>query len=267
MTDFHRIERAGCTAGGIEYRTSVCAPDSRTPPHAHSRPFFCLVLDGVSAQTAGNIERRREPGRTFFYPAGEVHNEHFGPRGGRIFSVDLIADDLELPRASAELTGLPALLARRVHLQSAEPDDLAHLAIESTTFALAGELARAPRDDRRWIPIVRDYLHTHFTRSLSLREIASAAGVHPVHVSRAFPRRYGVTLGDYVRALRIDYAARELMATRRPIADIALDAGFASQSHLTRHFRTRMGIAPAAYRKCTVTQSRGCAVTQHRVTA
>jgi AraC family transcriptional regulator len=157
-------------------------------------------------------------------------------------------DGLRLPDSSAELTGMTAVLTRRIHLESAESDDVAQLAVESIAFALAGELARTPRDDRRWIPIVRDYLHAHFTRKMSLREIASAAGVHPVHISRAFPLRYGVTLGDYVRALRVDYAARELMATRRPIADIALDAGFASQSHLTRQFRARMGIAPAAYR-------------------
>lgn len=201
------------------------------------------MLDGSSAQITGRAERRRDPGRAFFYPAGEVHHEQWGARGGRIFSLELVDDDLRMPAASMELLGWPALLARRAHIES---DDA--LAIESVAFALAGELAREPRDDGRWISRVRDYLHAHFHRKLSLREIAAAAGVHPVHVSRAFPRRHGLTLGDYVRALRIDYAARELMSSRRPIADIALDAGFASQSHLTRHFRARIGVTPAVYR-------------------
>lgn len=244
---FHSIEHAGRTDGGIEYRTNVCAPQASTPPHAHARPFCCLVLDGVSAQTTRGVELRREPGRAFFYPAGEVHSERFGPRGGRIFSVDLL-DHERLPSASTELFGPAALLARRMHLESPHADDLAQLSLESAAFALTGELARERRDELRWIRVVREYLHAHFTRRLSLREIASAAGVHPVHVSRVFPLRHGTTLGDYVRALRIDYAARELMATKRPIADIALDAGFASQSHLTRHFRARMSIAPGAYR-------------------
>lgn len=240
---FHSVERAGRTAAGIEYRTSICAPHSSTPPHAHARPFFCLVLEGVSAQTSGGLERQREPGRAYFYPAAETHCERFGARGGRIFSVDL-PEETRMPPSSSELTGATALLARRAHLDAAEADDL----LEISAFALAGELAHEPYDDGGWIALVRDHLHAHFRRKLSLREIAAAAGVHPVHVCRSFPRRYGMTLGDYVRALRIDYAARELMATRRPIAGIALDAGFASQSHMTRHFRARMGIAPAAYR-------------------
>lgn len=241
---FHAVERAGRTAGGVAYWTSVCAPHASTPPHTHARPVCCLVLDGVSAQTTGGSERQREPGRAFFYPAGEEHHERWGARGGRIFSIELV-DDPSMPSKSAELTGWPALLARRTHLESADDDDLT---IESLAFALAGELARERVDDRRWSRIARDFVHAHFTRKLSLRDVANAAGVHPVHLSRAFPRHHGLTLGDYVRALRIDYAARELMATHRPIADIALDTGFASQSHLTRHFRARMGIAPAAYR-------------------
>ena len=112
-----------------------------------------------------------------------------------------------------------------------------------------GVLARESCGERAWIPIAREYLHEHFAEKLSLRDVASAAGVHPVHLSRAFPQRFGMTLGEYVRALRIDYAARELAATKRPIADIALDAGFASQSHLTCHFRARVGVTPAAYRR------------------
>lgn len=240
---FHVTEREGRTDGGIEYRISVCAPQSSTPPHVHARPFCCLVLDGVSAQTSGGIERRREPGRVFFYPANEVHNERFGARGGRIFSVDLIASGLRLPARSSELTGNAALLARRIYLHCGDA-----LAIEGDTWALTGELAREDINERRWASIVRDYLHAHFRTKLTLAEIAAAAGVHPVHVSRAFPRHYGLTVGDYVRGLRIDYAARELMTTHRPIAEIAIDAGFASQSHMTTQFRERMGLAPAAYR-------------------
>lgn len=245
---FHGIERAGRTASGVEYRVNVCAPHAWTPPHAHARAFVCLVLDGVSSQEAGGVQWTRERGRAFFYPAHEVQSERFGEGGGRIFSVDLIAEGLQLPARSAELTGAAALLARRIHLESRHTDDLAVLTVEGFAFALTGELAREHRDERHWVPIVREFLYAHFADRLSLRRIAAVANVHPVHLSRAFPASFGVNLGDYVRALRVDYAARELAATKRPIADIALDAGFASQSHLTRHFHARMGIAPARYR-------------------
>jgi len=40
-----------------------------------------------------------------------------------------------------------------------------------------------------------------------------------------------------IRALRMRHAMRELARTAKPIADIALEAGFSDQSHLTRAFK------------------------------
>lgn len=245
---FHCVASESSTPGGVRYRTSAFPPHFATPPHEHEQAFFCLVLDGVSEQRAGSTERRRDRGRAFFYPAGEVQSERFGNDGGRIFTVDLVPTEMRLPQASSELAGQVGLLARRLYLASSHADDLAQLAIDETMMAFIGALAGELRDGLRWMPAVREYLHVHFAEALSLQEIADEARVHPVHLSRAFPQRFGTTLGDYVRALRIDFAARELTATKRAIADIALDAGFSSQSHLTRHFRARMGVAPAAYR-------------------
>jgi AraC family transcriptional regulator len=212
------------------------------------RPFVCLVLDGVSTQTSGGVERSRNPGRAYFYPAGEEHHERFGAAGGRIFSVDLQGEGFSLPARSTELCGLAALLARQVYVRSAPANELAMLEVESLAFGLLGELARESCDERRWLSVARDFLRARYRSHLTLAGIAAAAGVHPVHLSRSFPRRFGMTVGDYVRSLRLDYASRELMTTRRPIADIACDAGFASQAHLTRLFRARMGIPPAAFR-------------------
>ena len=242
---FHRIEAETVTAEGVRYRTCAFPPHDATPPHEHEMPFFCLVLDGVSEQHSGSEERLRARSQVFFYPAHERQSERFGGSGGRIFVVEVPETGARLPRSSCELKGHAALLVRRLHLASRHTDDLAKLAFDDATMSL---IARQDEADLRWMPIVCDYLHAHFAEKLSLASIASAAGVHPVHLCRAFPRRFGMTLGDYARALRVDHAARSLAATDRPIAEIALDAGFASQAHLTRHFRERMGVTPAAYR-------------------
>ena len=64
------------------------------------------------------------------------------------------------------------------------------------------------------------------------------------------PRRaYGETIGGCARRLRVDYVRRELTRSDAPIADIALQAGFANQSHLTRAFHRATGTSPAAYRR------------------
>jgi AraC family transcriptional regulator len=52
-----------------------------------------------------------------------------------------------------------------------------------------------------------------------------------------------------VRALRVDFACRELARRDQPLAEIALAAGFADQSHLARCLRKRTGMTPAAFRR------------------
>jgi AraC-like DNA-binding protein len=100
---------------------------------------------------------------------------------------------------------------------------------------------------------VRELLEARFTESLRLAEIADAVGRHPVYLATSFRRAYGETIGDCVRRLRVERARRELEQSDAPIADVALTAGFANQSHLTRTFRKVTGMTPAAYRRLSGT--------------
>ena len=73
-------------------------------------------------------------------------------------------------------------------------------------------------------------------------------GVHPVHLSRGFRRAFGVTMTDYVRDLRIHYAAEALVASPDPVPRIARSAGYQNVGHFTRSFKRATGLTPAAYR-------------------
>ena len=253
MSDFHGTELASASVGGVRYRTVEFPASFATSPHEHEEAYFCLVLEGCSSQRSGRSERARDRGRAYFYPAGERQSERFGSRGSRLFSIELGATTVarlgeagRLPRVSAELAGPTALAVRRLYLELQHGDPLG---IEDQTLQLVGAQVRERCEAVRWAPVVREFLHAHCTEKLTLQRIARVAGLHPVHLCRDFPRRFGRTLGDYLRALRVDRAARELVVTERPIADIALEAGFSSQSHLTREMKRTLGTTPASYRR------------------
>ena len=78
--------------------------------------------------------------------------------------------------------------------------------------------------------------------------LAKLAGRSPSHVARAAVRWYGQTPTEIVNSARMDYAARHLGETSRPIVDIALDSGLNNLSHFYALFRKRFGVSPRKYR-------------------
>jgi AraC family transcriptional regulator len=94
----------------------------------------------------------------------------------------------------------------------------------------------------------REYIEANLTADLSLSRIAEAVGARPHRLAKDFRAGTGEPLHQYVIGRRLDRAARLLRATDDPIAGIALECGFADQSHLTTAFRRRIGVTPAAYR-------------------
>jgi AraC-like DNA-binding protein len=93
----------------------------------------------------------------------------------------------------------------------------------------------------------KEYLDARLDERVSLTEIAKAAGLPPFRLYRSFERETGMTPHAYQRQARIRVALR-LLRCGSDLAEIALTAGFADQAHFTRHFRSRMGITPGAYR-------------------
>jgi AraC family transcriptional regulator len=94
---------------------------------------------------------------------------------------------------------------------------------------------------------VREALHDS-ARLPSLGELADVAGVHEVHLARAFRASYGCTIGGYFRTVRLGRALAMLRGSNDAIAEIALACGYADQSHLTRDVRNATGLTPAELR-------------------
>jgi AraC-like DNA-binding protein len=100
-------------------------------------------------------------------------------------------------------------------------------------------------------------LHERYRESITLQELAADSQVHPVHLARAFRKRYGCSVGDYVRRLRVAGASMEITGSQMSIAEIASRNGFSDQSHLCRVMREYTGRSPRQLRpkKCLAEQS------------
>jgi AraC family transcriptional regulator len=145
------------------------------------------------------------------------------------------------------------VLAWRLAAELRRPDTAAPLAVTGLLMELLAGAARS-RQVRlhgatpSWLAAARDYLHDR-GQIASLAEVAVAVGVHPVTLARGFRKAYGCSVGAYLRWLRLSRAARQLAETEAALAEIALAAGFADQSHFSNAFRRETGLSPSAFRR------------------
>lgn len=97
---------------------------------------------------------------------------------------------------------------------------------------------------------VSDYIEAHLDAPLSLRELAKIAHFSPYHFHRIFAAMIGEPLGQFVQRLRVEKAARRLLAEPRvSVTEIALDCGFSSSATFARAFKLAFGMSASAFRK------------------
>ena len=78
-------------------------------------------------------------------------------------------------------------------------------------------------------------------------ELEAVTGLARYALARHFRACLGTSPYRYLVMRRLD-RARALIASGSPLCDAALAAGFADQSHLTRHFKRAYGLAPGRWR-------------------
>lgn len=158
----------------------------------------------------------------------------------------------------------PQLQVRDPHLEHicwgivAEIDDgevISRVYSESLALALAAHIVRRyvmTEENNEAMPLKRrplnqvlDYIADHLDRDLSIETLASVAGLSPSHFKVVFREAIGTSVHQYVIVQRVDAAVR-LLESGRPAPEVAMQVGFANQSHMARLMRQILGFTPKA---------------------
>jgi AraC family transcriptional regulator len=228
----------------------------KVPRHEHELAYVTVVLRGDYCEGDSRLEEL-QPFTAVFKPCGIAHKTEIGPAGAYFFTVEFregyLRDlDMRLPQQTAFDAGTGGLLWPGLRLfssfraQAADP-----LVVESDVMEMLGAITQSTcrkKEPPAWLGRVKERLHEEFSGNLRMRDLASDAGVHPVHLARVFRAQERQTPGDYLQRLRTRAACRLLRDPDYPLASIAAECGFADQSHFTRVFRKLTSTTPAKFR-------------------
>lgn len=158
------------------------------------------------------------------YTKAAVHDLRLASAGEQLFSS---LTDTESSQLSKEVAVIEyaALLGRELTPGSSPP------------------LEAGPR-----IESAARYIDAHFAEALRLEDISGAANLSCSYLIRAFKKRYGVAPHEYQTNRRIQHVQARLREGL-PIAQVALEAGFADQAHLQRTFKRLTAATPGQYRR------------------
>ncbi|PKG39039.1 helix-turn-helix domain-containing protein [Psychromonas sp. Urea-02u-13] len=134
-----------------------------------------------------------------------------------------------------------------------------HLAMEQVTNTILVSMLQNMGITRTTAPIkgglspkvatlVCDFMQANFHRQIYLAELATLAQLSEYHFCRMFKQSHAQTPQAYLLAIRIEQVKLRLCAKLESVSEIALQCGFANQSHMGRYFKKLVGISPSQYR-------------------
>ena len=261
---FDRDDRREFEAGPFLVTDARYAPRVAFGSHFHERPCVSVVLEGRVEKAFGSRRHTLTAPSALAMPPAEPHLAWIGAAGARVLRIEPEnATDEHLASARGVFHRVTELhdsrlleIAWRLREEIVAPDDVTPLAVDglvrefmATAARVHGRAGGGPAP--KWFRTTRDHIHARFADRLSVGSLAEEAGVHPTHLARTFRTHCGMSLAGYIRRLRVEWAALQLRTTDIPLCDIAGQAGFADQSHLTRVFRRHMGVSPGRYRATT----------------
>jgi len=242
---------------GVREVLHASFPDHAYPPHTHDTWTLFIVDDGAIRYDVGGRQHGAEPSMVSVLPPHVVHDGRPGSDGGyrkRVIYLepDVLGEERIGPVVDRPWTLDPDLRADVSVLH--ESLSCTDRAVESE-FRLASVVERVvaasggPRpvaadgDPKDLAERFRVYLDERIFEHITVASAAEDIGASTTQLARAFRHVFGIAPHAYLTGRRLD-AARDRILDGEPLAQVAVEVGFVDQSHLSRRFRSFLGVPP-----------------------
>lgn len=232
----------------------------KTDWHYHENPYFMYVLEGNIYDVNKKNKTACTSGSLLLHNWNEIHHNTKESDYARGFHVEFERKWYEQKKLDvnlwegSQMIEDPSMhhLLGKIYFEFRCQDKYSEVSIDLVLLQLCETSQSLERElfKKRpaWIEPLKQLLHSDDTQILSLQFLSNELGVHPVYLSRAIPKYFSTTLGNYIRQQKVKKAMAFLLDSQHSLTEIAYLCGFSDQSHFTRTFKSYMGMNPSTYR-------------------
>lgn len=234
--------------------------DSEVPHHHHADPYISFVQAGNYLEKNKKAEVYCEKNAVIIHPANDAHSNLF-QSDSVVLSLFFKTAELEHLRPNAMDFGGQTfkssnfkMLFHKISEELRVKDQYSDLVLEGLALEVLGEIMRNNIGQK--VPCnetlaqkALEFLHDQNEGTVTLTDLEAGLNVPKGVITRSFKQATGYTIGEYMRKLRVNKAARLLQETSLPICEVALEVGFCDQAHLNRAFKRETQTTPLSYRK------------------
>ena len=228
--------------------------------HYHENAYFSFLLEGSSMDGNKKQVHECDAGSLLFQNWQDPHYNVGSKQHTRGFHVELMPSwftsyDLPLNLVEGSIRIMDPSLKMMMYNVFKETKLYSsgnQLPIDALLVQLLGSFKPETRTwnsrPPAWVATVREALHAE-PDQWTLTGLAQIANVHPVHLSRRFPKYFRASIGDYTRAIKVQKALSLLPDKNLSLTSISAECGFADQSHFIRCFKACHQLTPFQFRK------------------
>ena len=255
--------------------------------HTHDFIEIVYVCKGQGVHRVNDVSYNVRKGDLLFVNYGQPHSFIVGKNGMTIYNIlmlpELFSTELLNSENAFELLSLTAFeefansIDANCPFVSLEGEEMKtvesllvllhdefssfkqgrHTMLNSLTMALMLNIFRAMSPDiskhqRHFSNVAEDilsYIETHYHEKISLNDLAERCFYTPSYFSKLFKDTYSMTITDYVMNIRIEKSLMLLKNSDMTVDDICVSVGYSDRTKFYKHFKERMGMTPAEYRK------------------
>jgi len=229
--------------------------------HSHELPYISYLIQGTLIEKNNKEHNYLSPGSLQFHNWGAKHSNLNPSDFVRGFNIELSAQwfrkynlkDFDFEGSINIEDPTTKDVMNKIFSETKTNDKINQISLELLILnmlqTLKNDVIRSTSIIPNWVKRLEEILHSEPEICTSLSHLSEVLNIHPVHLSREFPKYFKTTIGDYLRKKKVNKAILLILNKKHSMTEICYECGFYDQSHFISNFKKFYQHTPLQFSK------------------